>query len=84
MRRRVVITGLGMINPMGHDAETVWAGLKEGRSGVGYTTVFDASSFPTRISSEVKNWDVSHVGEDPETWKSCGRHTKFAVGAAKQ
>ena len=66
MRRRVVITGMGMINPMGHDVETVWAGLKEGRSGVGYTTVFDASSFPTRISSEVKNWDVSQVGEDPE------------------
>jgi len=84
MRRRVVITGMGMINPMGHDVETVWTGLKEGQSGVGLTTVFDASSFPTRISSEVKNWDVSHVGEDPEVWKLCGRHTKFAVGAAKQ
>jgi len=84
MRRRVVITGMGMINPMGHDVETVWTGLKEGRSGVGLTTIFDASSFPTRISSEVKNWDVSHVGEDPEVWKLCGRHTKFAVGAAKQ
>lgn len=84
MRRRVVITGIGMINPMGHDVETVWSGLKEGRSGVGPTTIFDASSFPTRISAEVKGWDVSQVGEDPKVWESCGRHTQFAVGAAKQ
>ncbi len=84
MRRRVVITGIGMINPMGHDVETVWSGLKEGRSGVGPTTIFDASSFPTRISAEVKGWDVSQVGEDPKAWESCGRHTQFAVGAAKQ
>ena len=84
MRRRVVITGMGMVNPMGHDVEAVWTGLKECRSGVGYTTVFDASSFPTRISAEVKNWDVSLAGEDPQRWKSCGRHTQFAVGAAKQ
>jgi len=47
-------------------------------------TIFDASSFPSRIAAEVKNWDVSLAGEDPEKWKSCGRHTKFAVGAAKQ
>ncbi|MEX0819099.1 MAG: beta-ketoacyl synthase N-terminal-like domain-containing protein, partial [Pirellulaceae bacterium] len=64
MRRRVVITGVGSINPMGHDVETVWTGLKEGRSGVGYTTIFDASRFPTRISAEVKNWDITDIGED--------------------
>ena len=84
MRRRVVITGIGCINPMGHDVETVWSGLKEGKSGVGYTTIFDASTFPTTISAEVKNWDVSQVGEDPEVWKNRGRHTRFAAGAARQ
>ena len=84
MRRRVVVTGIGMINPMGHDAETVWAGLKEGKSGVAYTTLFDASGFPTKISAEVKNWDVTSVGEPAEKWANRGRHTKFAVGAAKQ
>lgn len=84
MRRRVVVTGLGCINPMGHDVETVWKGLKEGRSGVGYTTIFDASRFPTKISAEVKGWDVSQIGEDPERCKNWGRHTRFAVGAAKQ
>jgi 3-oxoacyl-[acyl-carrier-protein] synthase II len=84
MRRRVVITGMGMINPMGHDVETVWSGLKEGQSGVGYISIFDASSFPTQIAAEVKDWDIAMAGEDPELWKTRGRHTKFAAGAAKQ
>lgn len=84
MRRRVVITGIGVINPMGNDVETMWERMKRGESGVGYTTVFDASKFPTRISAEIKNWDVSQVGEDPQVWKHRGRHTKFAAGAAKQ
>jgi 3-oxoacyl-[acyl-carrier-protein] synthase II len=69
---------------MGHDVETVWSGLKEGRSGVGYTSIFDASTFPTQISAEVKNWDVAHIGEDLAVWKNRGRHTCFAAGAARQ
>jgi 3-oxoacyl-[acyl-carrier-protein] synthase II len=84
MRRRVVVTGIGMINPMGHDVSTVWEGLREGRSGVGPTTLFDASGFPTKISAEVKNWDITDTGESAEVWKDRGRHTKFAAGAAKQ
>ncbi|WP_153558264.1 beta-ketoacyl-[acyl-carrier-protein] synthase family protein [Roseimaritima sediminicola] len=84
MRRRVVVTGIGMINPMGHDVQTVWSGLQEGKSGVGYTTLFDASGFPTKISAEVKNWDITDSGESAEQWKHRGRHTKFAAGAAKQ
>lgn len=69
---------------MGHDVETVWAGLKEGKSGVGFTTIFDASRFPTKISAEVKDWDITDTGEDAKTWEFRGRHTKFAAGAAKQ
>ena len=84
MRRRVVVTGIGSINPMGHDAETVWAGLKEGKSGVGYTTIFDASQFPTRISAEVKDWDITMIGENADIWKARGRHSRFAAGAAQQ
>ena len=83
-RRRVVITGTGVVNPLGHDVDSVWNALKEGKSGVGYTTIFDASRFPTKISAEVKDWDITQVGEDPEFWKHRGRHTKFSVGAAKQ
>src|SRR5690606_21970660 len=77
MRRRVVVTGIGMINPMGHDVSTVWEGLREGKSGVGPTTLFDASGFPTKISAEVKNWDITDTGESAEVWKDRGRHTKF-------
>ena len=84
MRRRVVITGIGCINPMGNDVETMWSGLKESQSGVGYTSIFDASRFPTRISAEIKNWELSDAGEDEERWKFCGRHSRFAIGAAKQ
>jgi 3-oxoacyl-[acyl-carrier-protein] synthase II len=84
MRRRVVITGMGVVNPLGHDVETMWTALKESRSGVGYTTIFDASNFPTRISAEVKNWEPASSGVTGEEWKRRGRHTRFAVGAAKQ
>jgi 3-oxoacyl-[acyl-carrier-protein] synthase II len=84
MRRRVVVTGMGVINPLGHDVETMWRALQEGKSSVGYTTVFDASKFPTRISSEVKGWDITQTGEEANLWKYRARHTKFACGAAKQ
>lgn len=84
MRRRVVVTGMGCINPLGNDVESMWKGVTEGRSGVGYTTIFDASKFPTKISAEIKNWDITQTGEDAETWKYRARHTKFACGAAKQ
>jgi len=73
-----------MINPMGHDVQTVWARMQAGESGVGYTTLFDASGFPTKISAEVKNWDITDTGEPAEQWENRGRHTKFAAGAAKQ
>ena len=83
-QRRVVVTGAGVINPLGNDIETLWSALKEGKSGVAKTTVFDASRFPTKISAEVKNWDITDTGEDAQAWKFRGRHTKFAGGAAKQ
>jgi len=51
---------------------------------VGYITHFDATNFPTRIAAEVRDWDLSDVGENPEDWKYQGRHTHFAIGAAKK
>jgi 3-oxoacyl-[acyl-carrier-protein] synthase II len=69
---------------LGTDVDTLWQRLRNGDSGIGRTTLFDASNFPTQISAEVRDWDVSAVGEDPERWKYQGRHTHFAVGAAKQ
>lgn len=84
MNRRVVITGIGCINPMGNDVETMWKGLQESKSGVGPTTIFDSSRFPTRISAEIRNWNLDDHVSDPQRWKHCGRHTRFAVGAAIQ
>ncbi len=84
MRRRVVVTGIGCVTPLGTDIDTLWRRLRNSESGIGKTTLFDAQNFPTKISAEVRDWDVSHVGEDPERWKFQGRHTHFAVGAAKQ
>jgi 3-oxoacyl-[acyl-carrier-protein] synthase II len=84
MRRRVVITGIGCVNPLGHNVEQMWSALKEGKSGVANTTIFDASRFPTKISAEVKNWEITDEGEDMSRWKDRGRHTRFAAGAAKQ
>ncbi|HEV7223712.1 MAG TPA: beta-ketoacyl-ACP synthase II, partial [Pirellulales bacterium] len=76
--------GVGCVTPLGNDVKTVWSRLLKGESGVGPTTLFDASNFPTRISAEVRDFDVSSVGEDSEKWRHRGRHTRFAVGAAKQ
>ncbi len=83
-RRRVVVTGIGCINPLGHNVKDMWDALLKGASGVAETTIFDASRFPTRIASEVKDWDVSLEGEDLERWKMRSRHSCFAAGAAKQ
>jgi 3-oxoacyl-[acyl-carrier-protein] synthase II len=84
MRRRVVVTGMGCVTPLGTSVPQLWANLKDGKSGVDYTTLFDASNFPTRISAEVRNWSLADVGEDPTVWEKRGRHTRFAIGAAKQ
>jgi 3-oxoacyl-[acyl-carrier-protein] synthase II len=83
-RRRVVVTGMGCVTPLGVTVEELWKNLVAGKSGVGLTTVFDASRFPTKISAEVRDWDVTAEGEKAEDWQYCGRHTKFAAGAALQ
>jgi 3-oxoacyl-[acyl-carrier-protein] synthase II len=69
---------------MGHDVETMWRNLLDGKSGVSETTIFDASRFPTKISAEVRGWDITDIGEDPEAWRYRARHTRFAAGAATQ
>jgi 3-oxoacyl-[acyl-carrier-protein] synthase II len=78
------VTGVGCINPMGNNVQTMWDGLKEGRSGVGPLTVFDASGFPTRIAAEIKNWDIGQIGEDTQAWHYRARHAHFAAGAARE
>jgi 3-oxoacyl-[acyl-carrier-protein] synthase II len=74
-RRRVVVTGMGAITPIGNDLETLWNALLDGTSGAGPVTRFDASEFPTRIACELKNFDPLQFMEkkelrrtDPSCW----------------
>ena len=57
-RRRVVVTGLGIVSPVGNTVEEAWQNILAGRSGIGPVTRFDASTFPSRIVGEVKNFDI--------------------------
>ena len=84
MRRRVVVTGMGCVTPVGNDVPTLWQSLLTCKSGVAYTTLFDASGFPTKISAEVKNFNIADYGENPAEWEGVSRHTRFAVAAAIQ
>ena len=54
---RVVITGMGIVCPLGHSVESLWQAILTGKSGVAKTTIFDASTFPTTFDAEVKDYD---------------------------
>lgn len=84
MTRRVVVTGVGCVTPIGSTPEELKTSLYSGRIGVGRLTLFDASHFPVRIAAEVRDWDLSRVGEDPKRWLHCPRQTSFAIGAGLQ
>ena len=81
MKRRVVVTGLGAITPVGNDVATTWRALVEGRSGAAGITHFDASTFPVRFACEVKGFDPLSVMDRKEA-KRADPFTQFAVGAA--
>ena len=81
--RRVVVTGMGMVTPLGRDMETTWSSLLEGKSGVGRITLFDAETFPTKIAAEVRGFDLSEYLTDAGRWDDYCRNTKFALAAAR-
>ncbi|HVT80110.1 MAG TPA: beta-ketoacyl-[acyl-carrier-protein] synthase family protein [Phycisphaerae bacterium] len=82
MRKRVVVTGIGWVTPLGHDIESVWTRLVNGDSGIAPTTLFDARTFPTTFSAEVKGYDFEKVmGNSYEKHREVGRNTKFSLGA---
>ena len=63
---RVVITGMGIVCPLGHDIETLWQAMLAGKSGVAATSIFDASTFPSTFSAEVKDYDFAKYTKNPE------------------
>jgi 3-oxoacyl-[acyl-carrier-protein] synthase II len=83
-RRRIAITGLGLITPVGNDVPTTWANLQAGHSGLGTIRYFDASGFPVRIGGEVKGFDAAAVIRDPKLLKRATRSHRFALAAAEE
>ncbi len=82
--RRVVITGVGAVTPVGNDAKASWSSLVAGRSGIGRISSFDASTFPVRIAGEVKDFDVRKEVPDPRLRKHLSRAGGFGVAASAE
>jgi 3-oxoacyl-[acyl-carrier-protein] synthase II len=82
--RRVAITGMGWVTPMGHEIDGVWRRLLTGESGIAPTTIFDASTFPTTFAAEVKDFDFYRFFPRDPVYDEIGRNTRFALAAAKQ
>jgi len=83
-RKKIAITGIGMVTPVGNDARTTWASLQAGRSGIATIRYFDASGFPVRIGAEVKGFDAAAVIGNPKLLKNATRSHRFALAAAEE
>jgi 3-oxoacyl-[acyl-carrier-protein] synthase II len=81
--RRVAVTGLGAVTPLGNDAPSTWQSAVEGRSGIDFIKAFDASEFPVRIAAEVKDFDEAEVvgGKDA---RKLDRNVVLAVAASRE
>jgi len=82
LNRRVVVTGVGMVTPVGLDTETSWEGLIAGRSGIGPITQFDDKDIPTQIAGEVKGFDAANYIEQKEI-KKMDRFIHLAIAASQ-
>ena len=80
---KVVITGLGVISPVGNTIDEMWTSIRKGVSGLGRTTKFDPARVDSKVSGEVKNFDVSKY-VDPKEARRMGLFTQYALAAAKQ
>ena len=81
--RRVAVTGLGAVTPLGHDARSTWDAAVAGRSGVDFIRAFDASEYPVRIASEVKGFEAEGV-VGPKEARRLERNVVLAVAAARE
>ena len=80
--RRVVLTGMGVVTPLGHDLQTFWQNLIAGQCGIDKITAFDASAFATQIAGEVKNFDPLPAFPSPKEIRRTDRYSQFAIYAA--
>jgi 3-oxoacyl-[acyl-carrier-protein] synthase II len=84
IRRRVVVTGLGCVTPVGLTAESMWKSLMESKSGVGSIKYFDASNFPTTFAAEIHGFNFGDYVKDTKRFEHAGRNIRFAIAAATQ
>jgi 3-oxoacyl-[acyl-carrier-protein] synthase II len=82
-RRRVVITGLGAVTPIGGDIDSTWKALLAGESGAGPITLFDTTGFPSNFACEVKDFDPT-VWIDRKQARRMDRFAQFTITAARQ
>lgn len=83
-KRRIAVTGIGMVTPLGNNAASTWSGLLAGRSGAGPTRNFDASGFTTTFSAEVKDFDPEKAVPCRKLLKYASRSHRFALAAAAE
>lgn len=83
MKRRVVVTGMGAITPIGNDVDRFWNGLKEKKVGIGEITQFDTTDYKAKLAAEVKDFDPKEY-MDPKAAKRMERFVQFAVAATKE
>ncbi|MBR1537293.1 MAG: beta-ketoacyl-ACP synthase II [Treponema sp.] len=84
MRRRVVITGMGCVSPVGNTVDEAWEAIKNGKCGISSITLFDASKIPVKIAGEVKDFDITSYGVDSKATRKMARFSKFALAASAQ
>lgn len=83
MKRKVVVTGMGVMSSLGSDLNTFWANLQAGKSGVGPISFFDASEYPTRIAAEIKDFNPEDY-MDKKDARRMDRFVQFAVAASQK
>src|SRR5438132_6378136 len=81
--RRVVLTGLGVLTPVGNDLETFWKNLQNGVSGITTITAFDTSQYDCHIGGEVRDFDPKKYFSNPKDARRTDRFAQLAMGAAK-
>ena len=81
--KRVVVTGVGAVTPLGNNVPDTWQAMKEGKNGVAAITLFDAANFKTHFAAEVKDFDITSIMDRKEARK-LDRYAQFAVASAKE
>ena len=84
MRRRVVVTGIGCVTPVGNDVDQMWASVRRCGNGVGPITHFPADDFPTQFAAEVKGYSIDDYVDDSDRFTHSSPNILFAIGAASQ